>query len=893
MMFRIVGDVMDLNWKLVLIACLAAIFVRPDLKAQDRDSIRLPDAISVIEIRERVNFFFEPGWVSEINVERALADKSLKDFLSELNAMGLSLTPLHEGKYIVLTRSAPPRIVTLTGSQGPGDALPIERSDVFVIHGVVTDAETAEPLPGAAVVIAEPKVGATTNTDGRFTFNLPAGVYDLRVTAVGKLATTQRVVLDADLSLDLEMFEEATQLDNVTISSESMTRNVTSTGMSQINLDIKTMKSIPPFLGEPDVIKSILLLPGVSTVGEGASGFNVRGGNVDQNLILLDDTPLYNSSHLFGFFSAFNPDFVRDVTLYKGGMPSNFGGRISSVLDIGLKDGNSEKLKGAGGIGIVTSRLLFEGPLGSDKTTFMIGGRIAYPNWMIRSVPDINVSQSSGSFYDANVRLRHQFNDKNTLHISAYRSDDDFKFAADTTYGWTTTNLSLKWSTTISPRLFGSTTLLYTDYENHVTGIKPTFEFESNFGVLDLGGKIDFSWLPDKRNRVDFGLSYTNHTFHNPSLIAAENSVMNGIYIPDEQSIEQGYYISDELKITEGISLEAGVRFSLYSAIGPASVYQFNPDLPRRISTIIDTLHFEAGDKIQSYSGWEPRASLKIATGDRSSVKLSYNRNFQYIHLISNTTAVTPLDLWKSSGYNIKPQFGSQVAAGYFVNLRDNLFELSFESYYKRTNNLLEYRDGATLFMNPYLEAELLTAKGWSYGVESMVRKNRGKLTGWLAYTYSRSMRQVDGTNSQEVINFGKPYPSNFDKPHDVTFVGRYAFTKRLSISANFTYATGRPTTSPQSVYVVNGYSFAQYSQRNQARIPDYHRLDLSFSIDESLKHTRKWKGNWTFSLYNVYGRKNAYSVFFRPQYRGAQTQSYRLAVVGTLLPSITYNFRF
>jgi hypothetical protein len=853
------------------------------------------EAIPILETRHQVRFFFDPVLITPVRVSGAISEIPIASVLDHLDKRGLSITILEDGKYIVLTRVAVPRVLTLTGPQESAskDHVPTATLDEFVLQGTVADAVTSEPLPGATIFIAEANVGTTTDRAGHFRIGLPTGTYNVRVTAVGKLSTSQLVVLDSDVALSLEMFEEATQLDNVTITSEAITRNVTSTGMSQINLDIKTMKSITPFLGEPDVIKSILLMPGVSTVGEGASGFNVRGGNVDQNLVLLDDTPLYNSSHLFGFFSAFNPDFVRDVTLYKGGMPANFGGRISSVLDIKLKDGSNEKIKGAGGIGIVTSRLLFEGPLGSEKTTFMIGGRIAYPNWMLRSVPDLNVSQSSGSFYDVNFRLRHQFNDKNSLSLSAYRSDDEFKFAADTTYGWTTTNLSLKWNTTITPQLFGSATVLYMDYDNNVDGVKPTYEFESSFGVEDRGGKVDLTWLPGKRHKVDFGLSVTGHKFRNGSLVAGETSSINSIYLPDEQSVEQGYYITDEMKINEKISFEAGVRFSMYQAKGPSSVYEFNPELPRRTSTIIDTLDFANGETVQSYSGWEPRLSVKISTGDHSSIKLSYNRNLQYIHLISNTTAVSPLDLWKSSGYNVKPQIGSQYAAGYFLNFRDNMFELSMEGYYKQLENLLEYRDGATLFMNELLEAELLSAKGWSYGIETMVRKNFGKLTGWVAYTYSRSFRQVDGTTSKEVINFGKPYPSNFDKPNDLTFVGRYAFTKRLSISANFTYSTGRPTTSPQSVYVMNGYSFAQFTQRNQARIPDYHRLDLSFSIDESLKHSRKWKGNWTFAIYNVYGRENAYSVFFRPYYRGSQTQSYRLAVVGTVLPSITYNFRF
>lgn len=860
--------------------------------AQESETIPLTEAIASQQRANNVRFFFKPEWLQEIRINRASAATPLSDFLDrDLANAGFSYTRFHDGVHIVLFKGNAPDI-TIGRITTVSAAADTTMSDAFVLSGTVLDGITGEPLAGATVLPVGTSKGVNADAKGFFSVQLSAGVYEIRVTAVGKTTTTRRITLDGDVSLNVDLFEQVTELDNITITSEAMSRNVTATGMSQINLDIKTMKSIPPFMGEADVIKSILLMPGVSTVGEGASGFNVRGGNVDQNLILLDETPLYNSSHLFGFFSAFNPDFVRDVTLYKGGMPASFGGRISSVLDIKLKDGNGEKFSGAGGIGIVTSRLQVEGPV-SKKTTFIVGGRIAYPDWMLATVPDLNVSRSSGSFYDANLRVRHQFNSRNVLQLSAYRSADQFKFAADTTYGWSSTNMSLKWNTTISEKIFGSATLIYARYQNDVSGIKPGTEFDATFGVLDRGGKVDFTWLPDSRNKIDFGMSFTEHTFNTGTLVASEGSSINDVLLPEERSAEHGYYISDEFKLNEKVSLQAGVRYSWYAALGAARVYLFNPELPRRVSSIVDTLFFAPGENVQTYSGWEPRASLKFATGEHSSVKVSYNRNYQYVQLISNTTAVSPLDLWKSSGYNIKPQIGSQVAAGYFMNFMNNGMEFSVEGYYKQLDNLLEYKDGANLFLNQYLEADLLYAKGWSYGVETMIRKNHGKLTGWVAYTYSRSIRQVAGRTTQEFINFGKKYPSNFDKPNDMTIVGRYAFTRRLSIAANFTYSTGRPTTSPQSVYVVNGYSFAQFSQRNQARIPDYHRLDLSFSIDESLRRNRKWKGNWTFAVYNAYGRRNAYSVFFKPQYRGSQTQSYRLSVVGTILPSITYNFRF
>ena len=861
------------------------------------DRISLAEAIRTIEKREKVTFFYKKEFITGLEVPASVLNIPLEDFLrNELAVIDIGYLRYFDRSYIFLFKGKAPSVDLLTARVI--DSVQIPRREVnantqYHIAGGVRDAISGENISGASIFVEETATGTVSDVDGHFSLTLSAGVYRIRVTSVGKAPTSQRILLYEDRQIEFEMFEQNIQLEDVVVLSHGTDRNVSSTEMGQVKMDIRTLRSIPPFMGEVDIIKSIQLLPGVSTVGEGSSGFNVRGGNVDQNLIMLDDTPLLNSSHLFGFFSTFNPDFVKEVTLYKGFMPANYGGRVSSVLDVRMRDGNKTKLSGSGGLGIISSRFLLEGPIGKGKTSFIVGGRYAYPNWLLKKIPDLNVQRSSTYFYDLNLRIHHQINDKNSLDLSAYRSEDDFKFAADTTYGWNTTNLSLRWNAVISPRLYANFIGLFSNYETSISGLSSDKGFDANFGVNMRGGKADITYVMNGQNRIDFGAAITDYTFNNGTLTPGTNSSINQIRVPEEYSREMGIYVSDELKISQTVSVNAGIRYSMYNVYGAADVFLYKDGIPKDPATVTSILHFAKGERIKQYSGWEPRFLAKVSINEKSSLKFSYNRNYQYLQLISNTTAISPLDLWKTSNYYIKPQIGDQFAIGYFRNLRQNNYELSVEGYYKEIQNLVEYKDGANLFMNQYLESQLLNAHGVTYGLELLLKKKEGKLTGWLSYTFSRSFRQTKGNTPEETINSGNMYPSNFDKPHYFVTVANYAFTKRIGLSANFTYSTGRPTTYPQGVYLIDGYSALQFSERNQARIPDYHRLDLSFTIEQTLNRTKKWKGSWVFSVYNVYGRANAYSIFLRPQYKGFQTQSYRLAVVGTVFPSITYNFKF
>ncbi|HEX8060926.1 MAG TPA: TonB-dependent receptor, partial [Cyclobacteriaceae bacterium] len=781
----------SLTWALIFIG---ASFLHYDLAAQSADSVSVLDGIRDLEKKNNVQFFYRADWIRNLKVTKNSAS-ALNDFLSFLakNA-NISQSTLNNGKYIFLYRGPAPTMDFIRQQTDSAEtaAVKVESNSTVILSGVIEDGKTGELIIGANVFIEELGTGTSSDMRGFYSIKVPSGVVTVRVSAVGKLPTQQKLDIQNNLRLNFEMFEDPIELENVVVTAEGLNRNVTSGEMSQVKIDVKTLKSISPFMGEIDVVKSILLLPGVSTVGEGSSGFNVRGGNVDQNLVLLDNVPLFNSSHLFGFFSTFNPDFIKDVVLYKGGMPAQFGGRISSVLDVKMREGNPNKITASGGLGIISSRLLLEGPL-SRKTTFMIGGRGAYPNWLLKKTPDLNVSKSSAYFYDLNARVQHKFNDRNTLLLTAYRSADHFKFAADTTYGWSTTNLTAKWTTVINEHLFANVNIASSKYDNQIRGVREQKQFTANFGVNTQLGNVDFTYMPAPKHKIDFGASATRYTFNPGKLVPNDDSTIPEKTINDEYSIEQGYFITEEWKPNETFLVTAGLRHSRYSVLGQGKVFVYDPDRAMDPSSIVDTLNFKKGQAIANYSGWEPRLAVKISLGDQSSIKLSYNRNLQYVQLISNTTAISPLDLWRSSNYYIKPAIGNQVAVGYFQNFADNKVEFSVETYYKLIENLVEYKNGASLFMNPFLESQLLKAEGKMYGAEFFLRKNTGKLTGWIAYTYSRTFRRTVDVADEDMINEGKYYPSNYDKPNYLAIAANYAFTRRVNASANFTYSTGRP----------------------------------------------------------------------------------------------------
>lgn len=769
-----------------------------------------------------------------------------------------------------------------------------ENSDsdqTIIFNGYIRDANTGEGIIGATVFIENLSRGTSTNHSGYFSFNIPAGAYRVKFNSVGYQEDVMDVDLRKNTTVNIDLFEKSIQLNAITIFEESMDQNITGTQMGRNEINIKTLKTIPPFLGEVDVFRGVILLPGVSTVGEGASGFNVRGGSVDQNLILLDGAPVFNPSHLFGFFSAFNGDLVNKVTLHRGGIPAQFGGRLSSILEVNLKEGSRETLKGSGGVGPVAARLALEGPIVKDQSSFLISGRTSYSNWLLKSLRDEQLSQSRTQFLDLNAKINHRINEKNALFLSTYMSQDGFKFASDTSYNWDNYAASLNWNYLISDNMVSSITGVFSKYQYLIEGEVPDNQYNLTSNINYRSIKADQTYISSEKNKYDFGAGLEWYDIAPGDLSPGLNSSLNPFNLEREKSLESYAYINNEREILPGINLMLGLRYSHFQKLGPGQQFSYEKNAPRSNGSITDTTRFGNGDVMKSYHGLEPRVALKIGLTPSSSIKLGYNRMRQNIHLISNTTAVTPVDVWKLSNEHIKPQISDQFALGYFKNFNQNTIETSVEVYYKDFNNIIDYKDGVSLLLNNNIEADLIAGIGRAYGLEMMVNKTMGRLTGWASYTYSRTERRVNGDFPEEQINEGNYYPSNFDKPHDLTLSGAYIFTKRITFSANFTYSTGRPTTLPVSRYRYRDYLVIEYSDRNQFRIPDYHRLDLSLTVEGSHKRKKKWHGSYTFSLYNVYGRENAYSIFVKPT--GTMPQAFRLAVLGTVFPSFTYNFKF
>ena len=757
------------------------------------------------------------------------------------------------------------------------------------LTGYIRNGTTGENVIGASVFVG--KTGIMTDQFGYYTLTLPKGRYEIEVKSIGMKSTKRLVMLNANGRLDIELFEVVTALKEVVVTSER-DLNVQGTQMGREKFDSKTMRQVPVVLGEYDVIKVLLTLPGVQTVGEGASGFNVRGGATNQNLVLFNDAVIYNPSHLFGFFSSFNPDAVKTVELYRSGIPAEFGGRLSSILEVNSPEGNKKKFSGSGGISPVAGRLTLEGPIVKDKTSFLVGARSTYSDWLLKKIPSDAMKNSDASFYDVNASITHQLNDNNALYFTGYTSNDHFKLDSDTIYRYTNKTATLKWKHTFNNKLYGMLTGTYSAYNYKVESeIDPINAFRMKYDIRQWQGKADFNYFHSAQNTINFGISTIRYTLNPGSFspIGSESLVTPDILQP-EQALESAAYVGDHWEISPKISLYGGIRYSLYNFLGPKDVVTYSPGAKTEYN-VVDTIAYPSGKRIAIYHGPELRASIRYMLSQNSSLKLSFNRMRQYIQMLSNTTAISPTDIWKLSDSYIKPQIGDQYALGYYKNLRSSTIETSVEVYYKTMKNSLDYKSGAVLFMNHTIEQDAINARGKAYGVELMVKKASGKLNGWVSYTYSRSLLQAKSDESSETINKGKFYPSNYDKPHAVNFIGNYKISRRFSVSLNVVYSTGRPITVPLARYVMNNAPRLYYSDRNQYRIPDYFRTDLSMNVEGNHKIKKLAHSSWTFAVYNLTGRRNAYSVYF--QTKDLAVRGYQLSVFGSPIPTITYNFKF
>lgn len=760
------------------------------------------------------------------------------------------------------------------------------------IFGKILDKENGEPLIGATMYLPSLKNGVSTDVAGEFIFKLRQGEYEIIVSMIGYESAQFSLTVKGEGKLVLNLRQSSVKLGEVTIRGERPDENVKSTDMGKSLLKVALIEALPAFVGEVDILKAITLLPGVSTVGEASSGFHVRGGGSDQNLILLGGAPLYNPSHLFGFFSSFNADAVSNVTLYKGGIPASYGERGSSVLDIKFKEGNYEKWGGKASLGLISAKLMLEGPIVKDKLSLIIAGRSSYSDWILDKIKDPTIANSSASFYDANVILNYRIGEKNKISYSFYHSKDRFRLASDTSFNWATTNHVLDWNYSSGEKFSFYLSAMRGTYGFSILDDNSFNDFELISGIENNTIKLKADVKLGVNNFLNFGAQSTLLVLKPGELTPiSSKSLVNPIKVQEEKGLESAAFVENKWDLGDKFSLSLGIRFSSFVYLGEKRVYEYERFIPRTKESVIGSKDYGDFEKITSFSGWEPRLSFRWSVSPTSSIKLGYNKVHQYIHLISNTSTIAPTDLWKLTDTFIKPEIVTQYSIGYFKNLKDNSIETSIEAYYKEIDNVVAYKDGADLVLNDQIETALLNGEGRTYGVELYIKKKTGKITGWVSYTYSRSLVKVEGPYRVEEISNGNWFSSNFDKPHDFTATLVYKLNNSWSMSSNFTYSTGRPYTTASDKFLYEGFTLAYYNERNNERVLDYHRLD--FSITFKSRNKRKiWGGDWTFSVYNVYARKNAFSVFL-DDVEGAPPQPYKLSVLGVPFPSLNYTIKF
>lgn len=750
----------------------------------------------------------------------------------------------------------------------------------YTISGYIRDAHTGETLVGTSLRLkAEPAIGTHTNHYGFYSLTLVGGPHVLVVSHVGYESHETTVSLSEDKCVDIDL-SSGELLDEVVVSQPAINEQVRSPQMGVARVDVNEIKHVPVLMGEKDVLKTIQLLPGVLAGGEGSSNFFVRGGAGDQNLILLDEAMVYNASHLFGFFSTFNSDAVKDVNLYKGGMPAQYGGRLASVLDISMLDGNKRRVGMEGGIGLIASRLKMDGPIAGGRGSFMLSGRRTYADLFLKFADDESINNSRLYFYDLNAKANYRINDRNTLFISGYFGRDVMGYASLFGFGWGNATATLRWNHVLNSRLFSNTSFIYSNFNYHVNIDNNDLNFAIASRILNYNVKQDFQFFQSDRSTWRFGVNLLRQEISPANIDAGANSSVNSLRLDSRKGMELAGYLSHEWKPTDRLSVVYGLRANNFLLLGPGMFYGYDAD-----GDVLDGRRYERGDVVQYYFNLEPRLSMSYQLHRNNSVKLSYNRNVQHLHQLTNSTSSLPTDAWVMSSNNIKPQMADQAAIGYYQNFSDDRYEFSVESYYKRMQNQIDYRNAADLQANEHIEAELLYGIGRAYGAELLLKKREGQLNGWLSYTLSRSERRFDD------INQGNWFAARQDRTHDVSAVAMYQLSPAWNISATFVYSTGNAVTFPSGKYSVDGRTLWYYTERNGYRMPDYHRLDLGATWESNV--SKRFKSSWTFGIYNAYNRKNAYIIDFRENEHNPNiTEAYRIALFG-IIPSVTWNFKF
>jgi hypothetical protein len=772
-----------------------------------------------------------------------------------------------------------------------GDPSVFNPKNSVTMDGYVKDVKTGEAIVGASVYVDKPRIGVATDAYGYFSLSLPKGRYVLTVQSIGTRDVRRRIMLYNDGKMTVEVQSIVQTLRGVTISAQKIS-NIKGTQMGLQKMDIKSIKQVPMVFGEADILRVVTTLPGVKTVGEASTGLNVRGGAADQNLILFNDAPIFNPAHFFGLFSAFNPEIVKDVDLYKSSIPARFGGRLSSVLNVNSREGNKKKITGSAGIGLITSRFNIEGPIIKEKTSFIFGARTTYANWLLKYLPD-QYKNSQAAFYDVNLGITHAINKDNTLYFSGYLSGDRFNLNSDTFYAYKNKSAVLKWKHVFNNKLNAIVSGGLNRYEYSISSDKlPLSAYQLGFDINQVFFKTHVNYYFSNKHILDFGLNSVHYRL-NPGYYQplGDKSLVKPEAVATEQALESALYLSDNYTITNNLSVEGGIRYSIYNYLGAQNERIYAQNLPKTERNLLNTVEYGQNEVIKTYHGPEFRLSARYALTDSFSIKLGYNTQRQYIHALSNTAAIAPTDIWKLSDPNIRPQYGDQISLGVFKNLKSNTIETSLEVYYKNIKHYLDYKSGAQLILNNHIETDVLPTKGKAYGVELLIKKLTGKLNGWLSYTYSRTLIKTDDPTAGEIINKGNYYPTNYDKPHDITVTANYRFSQRFNISVNSTYSTGRPITLPVGVYNYAGSVRTLYADRNAYRIPDYARTDVALNIYGNHK-LRQWlHSSWTTGIYNVFGRKNPYSVYYVSE--NGRTNGYKLSIFGAAIPFVNLNIQF
>ena len=767
-----------------------------------------------------------------------------------------------------------------------GDIKNLSATGSVKVNGQLIDGDDGSAVSGATLRLPQLNLGVITDENGNFSFEVPIGLHEIRISRLGYEGLIKEIKALSDGSLNLNILKETLTLDEVVLEAEAEDANVSNTQIGVTAIEVGDLNKLPAFLGESDVFQAILLQPGVSSVGEGTSGFNVRGGNTDQNLILQDEAFIFNASHALGFFSTFNTDILGNVSLYKGNIPASYGGRLASVLDVQIRDGRSDKFRLKGGISPVSGRLSMEGPLNKGKTTFITGIRSSYSDWILQRINIPELQESSVFFYDFNFRLTHNFNPKNKITLSAYAAEDDFSYANDFGFEYATRNFQLSYTSLFNDRTSNRFSAVYGTYESQQEELEGSEASKLNNNINHLKLKNQLSWTASDKLQLDLGISSILYQV-DPGKIEPSGEL--SLVIPDaleqEQGIESAAFVQSEWKLGDLFSISTGIRYALYQYLGPGTHLTYQEGAPIRLENIVDTLSFGDNEVIETYSSFEPRISANLSLGSQSSIKMGYSRTAQFINQISNTDSPTPVQIWQLSTSNIAPQRSHNYSIGYFQNFNQNKWETSIEVYYRDMDEIFDYKDFADITLNDHIETELLSGTGRAYGAELSIRKNEGAVNGFISYTYSRVERQIQG------INDGAWYPANFDRPHDASIILNFQFNQRNSLAINFNFRSGRPNTIPVGSYTLsNGLTVPDYSLRNQWRIPDYHRLDVAYTIGRGYKRNRKLNTSWTISVFNVYGRRNPYSIFYLQEVKQRPTAQ-RLAILGSTFPSLTLNF--